>query len=397
MAKVNNILKTMTRKEIRQLSVAVFFLFATIGPLTLLMETSVLPGPWYRLIILTVTSGLFSAGIVLLINKPMKLVVWILLFTAFQLSYTKIEQYFFSDFEKHQMIVPDRLFKISKEEMEDLETKRPIFGMIAIVCLSTGYALFVRVIGNEKKRRAESEAEMKFAEQIHGSLLPESPQRTAWCEIAGMSIPAASIGGDYYDIIPVSDSKILLVVADASGHGAGAGVLAAMTKSCIVHELQHTQSLSLIMSNVNKTIYSVTEKNMFVTCAAALLDQHTLAAEIITAGHPQILRQRFNQPKIEEFRTPHLALGIQHDAAYQTNSLQLEKGDTLYMISDGLLDATNPAKEQFGMERLKELILDTERPSADHMSASLIASVREFTINKEFQDDATIVVAKILM
>lgn len=295
------------------------------------------------------------------------------------------------------MIVPDRLFTLSKEEMGDMETKRPIFGMIAIICLSTGYALFVRVIGNEKKRRAESETEMKFAEQIHGSLLPGSPLRTSWCEIAGVSIPAAKIGGDYYDIIQISDSKILLVVADASGHGAGAGVLAAMTKSSIIQELQHSQSLPQVMTNVNKTIYSVTEKNMFVTCALVLLDQQSLIAEIITAGHPQLLRHRFNDPKIEEFRTQHLALGIQQDSAYQTQTLQLYKGDTLFMISDGLLDAANPAKEQFGMERLKELILDTERPSADHMSASLIASVREFTINKEFQDDATIVVAKISM
>ena len=158
MAKVNNILKTMTRKEIRQLSVAVFFLFATIGPLTLLMEPTVLPGPWYRLIILTFTSGLFSAGIILFIGKPVKLFLWIGLFVAFQFSYPMIEQRMFTDVEKRQMIVPDRLFKISKEEMDDVETKRPFFGMIAIICLSTGYALFVRVIGNEKKRRAESEA-----------------------------------------------------------------------------------------------------------------------------------------------------------------------------------------------------------------------------------------------
>ncbi|MBI2427202.1 MAG: PP2C family protein-serine/threonine phosphatase [Ignavibacteriales bacterium] len=397
MASVNTILKSMAKKEIRQLSVAVFFLFATIGPLTLLMEPSVLPGPWYRLIILTVTSGLFSAGIVLLINKPVKLILWIVLFVAFQFSYTLIEQYLFTDFEKQQMIVADRLFKLTTEEMDLLQTKRAVFGMIAIVCLATGYALFVRVIGNEKKRRAESEAEMKFAEQIHGSLLPEAPVRTPWCEIAGVSIPAAKIGGDYYDIIQISDSKILLIVADASGHGAGAGVLAAMTKSSIIQELQHTQSIPHVMTNVNKTIYSVTEKNMFVTCALVLLDKHSLSAEIITAGHPQILRHRFNNPNIEEFRTQHFALGIQQDSTYQTDTVQLQKGDTLFIISDGLLDAANPQKEQFGMERLKELILDTERPSADHMSASLIASVREFTITKEFQDDATIVVAKISM
>ncbi len=397
MASVNNILKTMTRKEIRQLSVAVFFLFATIGPLTLLMEPTVLPGPWYRLIILTISSGLFSAGIIMFIGKPLKLFLWIALFVALQFTFPLIEQELFSDVEKRQMIVADRFFKLSQEEMHGLESKRIAFGFIAVGLIATGYILFVRVIGSEKKRRAESDAEMKFAEQIHGSLLPESPLRMAWCEIAGTSIPAANIGGDYYDIIPISDSKILLVVADASGHGAGAGVLAAMTKSSIIQELQHTQSLSHIMSDVNKTIYSVTEKNMFVTCAVVLLEKQTLTAEIITAGHPQILRHRFNQPKVEEFRTQHLALGIQQDAAYQTNSLQLEKGDTLYIFSDGLLDATNPTKEQFGLDRLKELILDTERPSADHMSASLIASVREFTINKVFQDDATIVVAKISM
>lgn len=395
MAQPHQILKTMTRKEIRQFAVAVFFLFATIGPLTLLMEPEIFPGSWFRFIILTIMSGSFSAGIILLMEKPIRLLILIVFFISFQLSFNYLEKTVFLSAEKKQMIVPDRFFKLTQEEMDDMTTKRIVFGFIAVGCIVVGCALFIRVIGKENKRRAQAEAEIKVAQSIHDSLLPDAPLKNGWCEIAGVSIPATQIGGDFFDTITLSDSEALIVVADASGHGIGAGILSAMTKSGILQELQHSRTPAKILERVNAMVHFVTGKNMFVTCALLLLNKETSTATLTTAGHPAILRHQHSAATIEEFRTHNLALGMQHHTAFDEIAIPFSKGDSFYIITDGLIEGSNPAKEQFGIERLKELILDTERSSAEHVSASLIASIREFTISKEFQDDATIIVAQV--
>lgn len=292
------------------------------------------------------------------------------------------------------MVKPNKSFSLSPEQLSDIETKRAAFGLVAIFCLATGYGLFVRSIGKEYKRRTEIETEMKIAQSIHESLLPKSALKTEWCEIAGVSLPATEIGGDFYDIIKLSETKILIVIADASGHGTGAGVLSAMTKSSIIQELQHTHSLPELLHNVNKTIFSVTEKNKFITCALALLDRETSTAAIITAGHPQILLH--SNSSLHEYRTHHLALGIQGSTLYSTQTIPLKKNDTLYLITDGILEASNPQQEQFGMERLQSWIIGSVTSSAEHHSTALMDEIRRFTVTKELKDDATIVIASML-
>jgi len=390
----SNTWKTMDRRSIRQLSVAVFFLFATIGPLTLMMESSIIQSSWARLAVMTVLSGLFSASIILFMTKPLKLIASILVYVAIIFSMTIADPEFLKPDVESVIVQPNKSFSLSSEQLSDIEKKRTAFGLVAIICLATGYGLFVRSIGKEYKRRTEIETEMKIAQSIHESLLPKSAVKTDWCEIAGVSLPATEIGGDFYDIIKLSESKILIVIADASGHGTGAGVLSAMTKSSIIQELQHTQSLAELLNNVNRTIFSVTEKNKFITCALALLDRETSTATIITAGHPQILLH--SGTSLNEYRTQHLALGIQGNTSFSTQLIPIKKNDTLYLITDGILEASNPQQEQFGMERLQLWIIGSRTSTAEKHSTLLMDEIRRFTVTKELKDDATIVIASIL-
>lgn len=386
--------KTMDRRSIRQLSVAVFFLFATIGPLTLMMEPSIIQSSWARLAVMTILSGLFSVSIILFMSKPIKLIASILIYVAIIFFLAFADPEFLKPDVESVIVTPNISFSLSPEQLSDIETKRAAFGLVAILCLATGYGLFVRSIGKEYKRRTEVETEMKIARSIHESLLPKSAVKTDWCEIAGVSLPATEIGGDFYDIIKLSETKILIVIADASGHGTGAGVLSAMAKSSIIQELQHTQSLAELLNNVNRTIFSVTEKNKFITCALALLDRETSTATILTAGHPQMLIR--SGTSLNEYRTQHLALGIQGNTSYSTQTIHLKKDDTLYLITDGILEASNPQQEQFGMERLQSWILGSETSSAEQHSVALMDKIRRFTVTKELNDDATIVIASMI-
>ena len=126
-----------------------------------------------------------------------------------------------------------------------------------------------------------------------------------------------------------------------------------------------------------------------------LLDKRTMTAHVATAGHPPIFLVQKSGSAIIEIRTPNLALAVQPSTQYTEQAIQFNRGDILILYTDGITEATNDKGEQFGADLLKELISDTERASAEALSNSIIASVRTFTVNKKFADDATIVVVRV--
>lgn len=388
--------KTMSAKDLRQFAVAVFFLFATIGPLTLLMDSSIIQGSWMKMLFTTIFSGLFSASIVLFMGKPLRLILSILLYITVTITLSLTDPPFMRSDVPTVEVKPGMPFSLNKEQLSDIENKRTMFGLVAVACLSLGYGLFVRALGKENKRRAEVEADVKLAQTIHESLLPRSPLKRSWCEIAGTSIPAAQIGGDFFDIIPISETKIMVVIADASGHGTGAGILSAMTKSGIIQELRHTQSPDRLLAHVNATIHAVTKKSMFVTCAVALFDQETKTVAMVTAGHPPILRYNIVNDTVEEFRMQNLGLGISPGAEFKSRIIPFRSSDLFCFITDGLPEALNAKNEQFSMERVTACIRNGGERSAVELNDQLVGSVKQFSQTKEVEDDITCVVVRII-
>jgi len=385
----------MDQKDLRRLALAVFFLFGTIGPLTMLMNTALLPGSWFMFFYLTVLSGALSASIILFIRKPYSLIVSIVLIVGAMVAEYPVEHFLFGRVEESRILTAGHLFTVTEQELDRIEVRRPLFGVIAIFLLSAGYSLFVRVVGEEIKKRTRLETEIAVARTIQKSLQPAGAYKTDWCEAAGVTVPATEVGGDYFDMIHVSDNETAIVIADVSGHGVGSGILSAMTKSALHTELFHKSSPPELLFNLNNAVYQVTDKKMFVSFAYVLLDRQTHSARISTAGHPPILRIRKSDGIIEEIRTPNLALAVQASTQYKEETVKLERGDILILYTDGTTEAINDKGEQFGIDRLKELLSLTERPSPEGLSNSILASIRTFTVNKEFIDDATIVVVKI--
>jgi serine phosphatase RsbU (regulator of sigma subunit) len=390
-----NLWKSMDQKSLRSLALAIFFLFGTIGPLVMLMDSSILPGSWFKLFYLTILSGLFSACIILFIKKPLRLIVLLVVIQGAMFSTGPVEEFLLGRVEPKMMVTADHVFMLTQDELDRIQIRHPIFGVFAIFLLSTGYALFVRVIGEEYRKRTRLETEVAVARTIQKSLQPSSAFKTDWCEAAGVTVPATEVGGDYFDIIKISDNEVVIAIADVSGYGVGAGILSAMTKSALHAELSHSTAPSEVLFNLNNAIYQVTDKNMFVSFAYVLLDKRTMTAHIATAGHPPIFLFRKSDEAIVEARTPNLALAVQPSTSYTAQTIQLNRGDELILYTDGITEAANDKGEQFGVEKLKELIADTQRPSVEALGNSILASVRAFTVKKEFVNDATIVVVRV--
>jgi serine phosphatase RsbU (regulator of sigma subunit) len=385
----------MEQKDLRRLALAVFFLFGTIGPLTMLMNSSVLPGSWFMLIYLTVLSGTLSACIILFIRKPVLFIASMIVIVGAMMAEYQVEQFLFGRVEESRILTANHLFTFTQQEIDRIDIRRPLFGVIAIFLLSAGYTLFLRVVGEETKKRARLETEVAVARRIQQSLQPSTAFKTDWCEAAGITVPATEVGGDYFDMIKISDDEAVIVIADVSGHGVGAGILSAMTKSALHTELHHTTVPAELMFNLNNAVYQVTDKKMFVSFAYLLLDKRTMTAHVATAGHPPIFLIQKSDGAIIEIRTPNLALAVQASTQYTERAVHVNHGDVLILYTDGITEAMNDKGEQFGADRLKELISNTERGSSEALSNSIMASVRTFAIKKEFADDATIVVVRV--
>jgi serine phosphatase RsbU (regulator of sigma subunit) len=388
--------KTMDSKDLRQFATAVFFLFAAIGPLSLLMGGSVIQASWLRLAIMTVACGLFSRSIVLSFNRPLRLIVSVILYTGLVFSIGIVKPKFLEPDVQTVEVRADQPFRLTELQISDIQVKRSVFGMTAILCITVGYTLFVRAIAKENRRRAEVEADVKLAQTIHESLLPREPLTLAWCDAAGKSVPAAQIGGDFYDLIPVSEDRLLAVIADASGHGTGAGILSAMTKSGIIQELRHTGDPAELLNQVNVTIHGVTKKNMFVTCAVALFDRRTMTVSLVTAGHPPVLRYDPVHDVVDEFRNPNLALGIRALSSYSSITVPFRSGDLFCFITDGLSETTNGRQEQFGMDRIRAALRRLSGRSADVCASELIGAVTIHAGRQDLTDDISTLIVRIV-
>ncbi len=387
-------MKLMKPREVRILALAVFFLFGTIGPLTMLMRPNIFPGTWFQFLLVTTLSGMFSACIILLMVKPLRLVIALVIIQAAMFSTKQIEEFIVGAPPSQRIIVSDHFIKFSQNELDTIETKRTVFGVTAISFIAIGYTLFILVITSENKRRARLEAEFAIAQSIQNSLLPTSVCKTDWCEIAGATSPATEVAGDYFDVLQLSENEIVVAVADVSGHGVGAGIISAMTKSALRAELQHSSQPSSVLQHLNTSVFQVTDKKMFVTFAYILLNKQTHTAHLATAGHPPLLLHKSDN-SIQEIRTPNLALGMQEHTTFNDTLVHFERGDALYLFTDGITEATNTQKEQFSLDKLRELLQDVQRPSAEKLSASVVASVRSFTETNGLPDDATMVVVRI--
>jgi phosphoserine phosphatase RsbU/P len=282
---------------------------------------------------------------------------------------------------------------LTAEQLSSIYTQRGIVGLIAIGLLAAGYVTFIHVIRREVGQRARFETEVKIAQDIQTSLLPEPVLTTAWCEIAGVMIPAAEVGGDYFDVVQLSDSLIAIVVADVTGHGVGAGILSSMTKSALRLQLQHDPSPVKVFEYLNRTIFDLSNDKTFVTCAYALIDNDSKTVRLSTAGHPPVLYYQEQPNVVHQIRTASPGLGMRREGAFLEEQFQFKRNDGLLFYTDGATEAMDVKGTQFGMDRLEQETV-SNFASAQALSGKLQSELTAFAGTTTLQDDVTLVCVK---
>ena len=260
-------------------------------------------------------------------------------------------------------------------------------GIMLLVIL--GYILFVKFISGEGLKHFKYKTEIDLARKMHTILVPEIVYKNEEFDISGISKPVGEVGGDMADMFKLKDGKMVLTVADVSGHGVSAGLLMGMFKSALRSNLTHGDSLSECYSNLNSMIFDLKDKKMFLT--ASSISIHPGKMEFIVAGHLPLLIYRKGTKKIEELTIRQIPVGMKKDFKFLEGEFSLESGDFVVMVTDGVPETFSKSKELFSMERLKRIIEENAVEESGKLNQNILMEVEKFGIP---DDDLTILTIK---
>lgn len=273
---------------------------------------------------------------------------------------------------------------------EDIDLLKSFASQSAVSLENT--RLNVEQINNQKY-----EEEVNIAKRIQNSLLPKEESAHSRLIISGYSEPARDIGGDFYDIINISDDKVLVAIADVSDKGIPAALYMSQVQAVLQFASKIFTSPKEMLSEINKQIYSQFSRNSFVTILLALFDLSLNKVQVARAGHTPLIRLRGSM--VENIYTKGIGIGLDKDNIFNTNieelTLDILPNDLYMLYSDGVSESMNAQKDLYGSARIEQLILQNQNASPDTIKSTLLASLRTFSQNTEMHDDITFVILKI--
>lgn len=249
-----------------------------------------------------------------------------------------------------------------------------------------------RLYESEKEYQQMRE-EVRLAAKIQLELLPKSAPKVGGYDIAGKSIPAKVVGGDYFDFIPINDNRLAICLGDVSGKGLPASLLMANLQATLRGQTFRDCSPSDCLIRSNKLLFRSTSSDKFVTVVYGLLDtsQHTFRYS--NAGHDNPFLISADK-SIMRLRAGGIVLGIMDGFSFEEETFEIKPGDFIVIYSDGITEAMNTKEDMFGEDRLAAILTEHSYNSAQQIIDAVLDAVRKFAGNAPQSDDMTIVVVK---
>jgi PAS domain S-box-containing protein len=206
--------------------------------------------------------------------------------------------------------------------------------------------------------------ELEMARQVQLAILPPETPKIPGLEVAARYLPMSSVAGDFYDFIGVDEKHVGILIADVSGHGLPAALIASMLQTALDTQSPHASQPARVLTGLNQAL-SGKFPSHFVTAAYLFLDLEKRTANYAGAGHPPLLLWRAKSASTAEVLENGLMLGPSPDSVYSEITWPLEGGDRIILFTDGIIEARNPSGEEFGMGRLKKLVEEHHALSAE--------------------------------
>jgi sigma-B regulation protein RsbU (phosphoserine phosphatase) len=263
--------------------------------------------------------------------------------------------------------------------------------LVFVACL--GYVSAYRTFANEERLLAINR-ELEIARRIQSSTLPKTVPTLRGLEIAARYVPMSAVAGDFYDFLGVDEKRVGILVADVTGHGVPAALIASMLKVAFAGQAAHAHDPARVLFGLNRSLCGKFEEH-FVTAAYLFVDLEKSLLRYSAAGHPPLMLVSRDAGKVREVEENGLMLGMFPEAAYSSVEIRVGPRDRCLLYTDGVFEAKNAAQEEFGKSRCKEF-LETHRdiPAARFADALLdsIAGFSGHNSARAQEDDITLLV-----
>jgi len=267
----------------------------------------------------------------------------------------------------------------------------PVGFVIQLGCF--GYIALTRVFA-QGRQLAAVEHEMRSAREIQHSILPRILPSTDRVRIAARYEPLAAVAGDFYDAVALDQGAVALLVADVSGHGVPAALIASMVKVAFAAALSETIDPGGVLERMNKTLGGMFERS-YVTAACVFVEPDTRILKYALAGHPPPLIVNGNSDVVRLDQRG-LFLGMFPSATYKTETITLEAGSRVLMYTDGVTETADRHEELFGIDRLMAFVAAKRTQLPAHFADALVTTLLDFSGRTTLvHDDVTILVADV--
>jgi serine phosphatase RsbU (regulator of sigma subunit)/anti-sigma regulatory factor (Ser/Thr protein kinase) len=239
----------------------------------------------------------------------------------------------------------------------------------------------------EARERERVDQELHVAQLIQQQFLPhELPELRGW-QVSAFYRPAATIGGDFYDLIELDDGRIMVVEGDVTGHGVPAALVMASTHALLRSTAEVTKRPGEVLRRVNQLLVAQIPENMFVTCLALVIDLDTGKTQFANAGHNlPYIRRGDDVIRLEARGMP---LGLMADSVYDEIETQIDTDDIVLLYSDGITEQHDAGGEMFGFHRMQAVV--GEATSGDELIDRSVTELGIFSTGVEQEDDITLV------
>lgn len=249
----------------------------------------------------------------------------------------------------------------------------------------------------EKERMEE---DLRVARNIQMSLLPQEYVEIEGLKIAAVCLPANEMGGDYYDLLPLSDHRLGVLIADVSGKGTSAALYMAELKGLILSLSRNHGSPKALLTELNEILAPNLDRRSFVTMTYAIIDSMKRTLRVARAGHNPLIHFDGRTGLTHLLSPPGLALGFDTGETFgnviQELELPLVHGDSFLFFTDGISEAMNGNAELFGEGRLASILKEANDLSSDELKERILEEVRVFAAGESPHDDMTMVVVKVV-
>lgn len=265
--------------------------------------------------------------------------------------------------------------------------------LLSILAGQSGQVVENARLIEEEKKLVTMQQELIFANEIQTNLLPAAAPPVDHYDLAGISIPAQDVGGDYYDYIPIDDGRIAITVGDVSGKGLPAALMMSNVQATLRGQARFCVSVHETIERSNQLLTQSVRKGTFVTLFYGVLDPSDHSFRYANAGHnrPYILRA---DGTLETLTMGGLVLGFVGTQKYREEITTIGFGEFLFVFSDGVTEAMNAAHDQYEEVRLEALLKTLAHASAEEIIAAVGEAIRKHAAGHPQNDDITMLCLK---